>query len=68
METMRVELLSDIKKHNNGGTVRAKMEKIFVLRRQEIICDTPMISGVQERWRALFDVMEVSKKNLSIMV
>ncbi|KAL7856563.1 hypothetical protein SRHO_G00154620 [Serrasalmus rhombeus] len=58
---MRVELLSDIKKRNNRETIRAKMEKMFTLRRQEVICDAsdaPMVSDVQERWPALFDVIE----------
>lgn len=60
LEKMRIELLSDIKKRNNRETVGAKMEKTFALRRQEVICDAPMISDVQERWPALFDIMEVS--------
>ncbi|KAF3847229.1 hypothetical protein F7725_020257, partial [Dissostichus mawsoni] len=60
LEKMRVELLSDCKKRNNRETVRAKMEKTFALRRQEVISDVPMTSDVQERWPALFDVMEVN--------
>lgn len=61
LETMRVELISDIKR-NNRETIRAKMEKTFALRRQEVIRCAPMISDFQERWPALFDVMEASKK------
>ncbi|XP_034074475.1 uncharacterized protein LOC117547769 [Gymnodraco acuticeps] len=57
---MRVELLSDCKKRNNREIVRAKMERTFALRRQEVISDVPMTSDVQERWPALFDVMEVN--------
>ncbi|KAJ8272853.1 hypothetical protein GJAV_G00094180 [Gymnothorax javanicus] len=60
LEKMRIELLLDVKKSNNRETVRAKMEKTFALRRQEIICSAPMISDVQERWPALFDVMEIN--------
>ncbi|XP_053347058.1 uncharacterized protein LOC128517973 [Clarias gariepinus] len=60
LEKMRVELLSDIKKRNNRDTVRAKMEKTFALRRQEIIRDAPMITEVQERWPALFNGMEIN--------
>lgn len=62
LETMRVELISDIKQRNNRETIRAKMEKTFALRRQEVIRCAPMISNFQERWPALFDVMEASKK------
>ncbi|KAG7319641.1 hypothetical protein KOW79_016784, partial [Hemibagrus wyckioides] len=58
LKKMRAELLSDIKKRNNRETVRSKMEKTFALRRKEIICDAPMIAEVQERWPALFNVME----------
>uniref|UniRef100_A0A3Q3JTI6 PB1 domain-containing protein n=1 Tax=Monopterus albus TaxID=43700 RepID=A0A3Q3JTI6_MONAL len=60
LEKMRVELLSEIKKRNNREVIRAKMEKTFPLRRQEIVRDAPMISDVQERWPALFDVMEIN--------
>ena len=59
LEKMRVELLSDVKKRNNRETIRAKMDRTFALRRQEVICEAPMISNVQERWPALFDAMEV---------
>ncbi|CAL8253809.1 unnamed protein product [Arctogadus glacialis] len=60
LEKMRVELLLDFKQRNNRETVRAKMEKTFALRRQEVIRDAPMISDVQVRWPALFDVMEIN--------
>lgn len=59
LEKVRVELLEDFKKRNNRETVRAKMDKTFSLRRQELIYDAPMISDVKERWPALFDAMEV---------
>lgn len=62
LEKMSVELLSDIKKCNNREKFRAKREKTFVLRRQEIIHDAPMTNDVQERGPALFDVMELSRK------
>ncbi|KAF3844217.1 hypothetical protein F7725_013558, partial [Dissostichus mawsoni] len=51
LEKMRVELLSDCKKRNNRETVRAKMKT-------RSHCDVPMTSDVQEKWPALFDVME----------
>lgn len=41
------------------------MEKTFALRRQEILCDAPMISDLLERWPALFDGKEVRKKILN---
>ncbi|KAG7513756.1 hypothetical protein JOB18_015916 [Solea senegalensis] len=60
LEKMRIELLSDVKKRNNKETIRAKMARTFALRRQEVICDAPMISEVQERWPALFDAGEIN--------
>ncbi|KAL7872455.1 hypothetical protein SRHO_G00074380 [Serrasalmus rhombeus] len=36
------------------------MEKTFTLRRQEVLFDAPMVSDVQERWPALFDVIEIN--------
>ncbi|XP_069375043.1 uncharacterized protein [Paralichthys olivaceus] len=36
------------------------MDRTFALRRQEVICDAPMISNVQERWPAPFDAMEIN--------
>lgn len=59
LEKMRIELLSDVKKRNNREAVRAKMDRTFALRRQEVIYDAPMVSDVQERWPALFDAVEV---------
>lgn len=58
-QKMRGELLSDVKKCNNRETIRTKMDRTFALRRQEVICDAPMVSNVRERWPALFDAMEV---------
>lgn len=59
LEKMRVELISDIKQRNNREKIWAKMEKTFALRRQEVIRCAPLISDFQQRWPALFDVMEV---------
>lgn len=59
LETVRVELLLDVKKTNNREVVRMKMEKTFAYRRHEVVCDTPMISDFQARWPALFEVSEV---------
>lgn len=42
------------------------MDKTFSLRRQDVICDAPMISDVKERWPALFDAVEVSLKKMMI--
>ena len=39
LEKMRVELLSDVKMRNNRETIRAKMDRTFALRRQELICE-----------------------------
>ncbi|MEQ2186914.1 hypothetical protein GOODEAATRI_033740 [Goodea atripinnis] len=60
LEKMRVELLLDFKRQNNRQTVRDKMAKSFALRRQEILCDAPIISDLQERWPALFEAKEIN--------
>uniref|UniRef100_A0A3P9K7E0 Uncharacterized protein n=1 Tax=Oryzias latipes TaxID=8090 RepID=A0A3P9K7E0_ORYLA len=60
LETIRIELLSDVKKHNNRDTIKDKMNKTFSLRRQEVIYDALMISELQERWPALFDPAEIN--------
>lgn len=59
LEKMRVELVSDVQQRNNRATVKTKMERTFALRRREVIGSAPMISDFQERWPALFDVVEV---------
>lgn len=68
LEKMRIELLSDIKKRNNRETIRAKMDRTFALRRQEVVSDAPMINIIQERWPALFDAVEVNEKLLFLLV
>uniref|UniRef100_A0A3P9IJX0 Uncharacterized protein n=1 Tax=Oryzias latipes TaxID=8090 RepID=A0A3P9IJX0_ORYLA len=60
LETIRIKLLSDVKKRNNRDTIKDKMNKTFSLRRQELIYDAPMISDLQERWPALFDPAEIN--------
>lgn len=59
LESVRMELVSDVKKRNNREAVRMKMEKTFAYRRQEVVCDTPMIKDFQARWPALFEVGKV---------
>lgn len=59
LESVRMELVSDLKKRNNRETVRMKMEKTFAYRRQEVVCNTPMIKDFKARWPALFEVEEV---------
>ncbi|KAL6460119.1 hypothetical protein MHYP_G00174190 [Metynnis hypsauchen] len=60
LESVRVELLSDIKKKNNREVVRMKMDKTFAYRRHEVVRDTPMIKDFQARWPALFEVSEIN--------
>ncbi|KAL6456496.1 hypothetical protein MHYP_G00350400 [Metynnis hypsauchen] len=59
LESVRVELLSDIKK-NNREVGRMKMDKTFAYRRHEVVCDTTMIKDFQARWPALFEVSEIN--------
>ncbi|KAL7883324.1 hypothetical protein SRHO_G00009820 [Serrasalmus rhombeus] len=60
LESVRIELLSDVKKKNNREVVRRKMEKTFAYRRHEVVRDTPMIQDFQARWPALFDTSEIN--------
>jgi len=59
LESVRMELVSDVKKRNNREAIRMKMEKTFAYRRQEVVRNTPMIKDFQARWPALFEVGEV---------
>ncbi|XP_013875869.1 uncharacterized protein LOC106525995, partial [Austrofundulus limnaeus] len=43
LETLRVELKTDVKKRNNTETVHRKMDKTFAYRRLEVVRETPMV-------------------------
>lgn len=49
-----------MKKKNNEAVVKAKMQKTFSYRRQEVVQNSPLISEFVNRWPALFTVSEVS--------
>ena len=59
LEAMQKDLLSDLKKRNNQGIMKRKMEKTFALRRHEVVRDAPMVEEFMARWPALFAVNEV---------
>ena len=59
MEQERIALLTEVKKRNNGKTIRAKMAQTFAFRRQEIVNKKASLEDIIERWPALFEVQEV---------
>ncbi|XP_016523172.1 uncharacterized protein LOC103132985 [Poecilia formosa] len=60
LEELRVMLLSEIKKKNNQQKLAEMMDRSFALRRQEVVCEAPMIADFKMRWPALFQPREVS--------
>lgn len=54
LEKERPNLLKEIKKKNNEGTINEKMEKSFAMRRTEIVNDCPAVRDLLERWPSLF--------------
>ncbi|KAK0151230.1 hypothetical protein N1851_007633 [Merluccius polli] len=60
LEKIRETLLLEVRKRNNEDTVAAMMEKTFAHRRQEVICDAPLIADFKTRWPALFCVRELT--------
>lgn len=50
-EKVREILLLEVRKRNNENTVAALMEKTFAHRRQEVICDAPLIADLKSRGR-----------------
>ncbi len=61
LEKIRETLLLEVRKRNNQDSVAAMMEKTFAHRRQEVICDAPLIADLKIRWLALFCVHEVGE-------
>lgn len=59
MEKERIELLTAIRKRNNGGVIADKMACTFAYRRQEVVNEEPRIEDFKERWPALFQQKEV---------
>ena len=59
MEQERIALLTEVKKRNNGKTIREKMAQTFAFRRQEIVNKKASLEDIIERWPALFEVQEV---------
>ncbi|XP_030225209.1 uncharacterized protein LOC115553204 [Gadus morhua] len=60
MEQERIALLTEVKKRNNGKTIRAKMAQTFAFRRQEIVNKKASLEDIIERWPALFEVQEIN--------
>ncbi|XP_013884485.1 uncharacterized protein LOC106532868 isoform X2 [Austrofundulus limnaeus] len=60
MENERLELLTAIRKRNNGGVIADKMARTFAYRRQEVVNEEPGIEDFKERWPALFQPKEIN--------
>lgn len=60
LEKERLSLLSEVKKRNNRAVVKAKMDKTFSLRRQDIVAKESPVEELMERWPALFTMDEAS--------
>lgn len=60
LESVRLELISESKKKNNGRVINEMMSRTFSSRRQEIVGQTPSIEDLVERWPALFEESQVS--------
>uniref|UniRef100_UPI003AAE858A uncharacterized protein isoform X1 n=1 Tax=Centroberyx gerrardi TaxID=166262 RepID=UPI003AAE858A len=61
LEVERVALLTEVKKkrRKDEAVIKEKMQRTFSYRRQEVLQE-PMITEVQNRWPALFEVGEVN--------
>uniref|UniRef100_A0A3P8TP41 PB1 domain-containing protein n=1 Tax=Amphiprion percula TaxID=161767 RepID=A0A3P8TP41_AMPPE len=59
LELERQTLLLEVKKKNQP-LIKAKMERTFAYRRQEIIQDMPFITEFRDRWPALFSESEIN--------
>ena len=71
LENERIALLSELKKRDNDGVIKAKMEKTFSHRCLEVVERRPMIGDFKNRWPALFEPSEVIKclcASISIIV
>ena len=60
LERVRIELVEEVKKRDNGKIISEKMAKTFSLRREEIVTQCPLIADLKERWPALFTLVQVS--------
>ncbi|XP_071403280.1 uncharacterized protein [Centroberyx affinis] len=66
LEVERVALLTEVKKRRKDeAVVKEKMQRTFSYRRQEVLQE-PMITEVQNRWPALFEVGEVNLEFMRI--
>lgn len=61
LEYERISLLSEVKKRDNEVMIKAKMERTFSHRHQQIVEQKPMIEVFKNQWPALFQQSEVSK-------
>uniref|UniRef100_UPI003AAA4CD3 uncharacterized protein n=1 Tax=Centroberyx gerrardi TaxID=166262 RepID=UPI003AAA4CD3 len=66
LEVERVALLTEVKKRRKDeAVIKEKMQRTFSYRRQEVLQE-PMITEVQNRWPALFEVGEVNLEFMRI--
>ncbi|KAI7790587.1 hypothetical protein IRJ41_011391 [Triplophysa rosa] len=66
LEQERIALLTEVKKRDNEVVIKAKMEKTFSYRRQQIVEQRPMIEEFKNQWPALFQQSEVNAEFMRI--
>ncbi|KAL6457318.1 hypothetical protein MHYP_G00342810 [Metynnis hypsauchen] len=66
LESERIALLTEVAKRDNEAVIKAKMEKTFSYRRQEVVNQRPRIEDFKNRWPALFEQSEVNAEFLRV--
>ncbi|XP_051799556.1 uncharacterized protein LOC127532274 [Acanthochromis polyacanthus] len=60
LETVRVELLNDVRQRNSRSNVREKMSRTFSYRRKEVVQGNPDAGEFKLKWPALFQIDEIN--------
>ncbi|XP_032379998.1 uncharacterized protein LOC116694379 [Etheostoma spectabile] len=66
LENERLSLLTEAKKCNNRAVIKAKMDKTFSLRREDILAKESEVEELKERWPALFTMDEINAEFMRI--
>lgn len=65
-EQLRIQLLTEVTKRDNGKVIKEEMAKTFAHRRNEIVNQSPSVEEIKARWPALFEASHVSYKCMLI--
>ncbi|KAF7642129.1 hypothetical protein LDENG_00264180 [Lucifuga dentata] len=66
LENERLSLISEVRKRNNRAVIKAKMDRTFSLRRQEVVEKESGVEELKERWPALFTMEEINAEFMRI--